>query len=232
MPTGRVGGGGLLARRRLHVERKDRNDRKERDRVTAWAATPSPGDRVAEKIAGLVGQHCACPYDTRLAGAMLRRRAEPAVATTFPSRCTRSVVAGRRHLAAPLPGRAIQRGPDLFLALRQLRQRHLECDALLHLIEIREDPGHDLLVLAVPSLGHIGLRHRLEIHRHFLASRRHRILLVFDTLTYRNVIVSNRDEDCKYHRGRLNAACEAEAAPAKTPQNWAGSRAKLAAGRT
>jgi hypothetical protein len=44
----------------------------------------------------------------------------------------------------------------------------------------------------------------------------------FDTLTYRNVIVSNRDENCKYRHGRLNAAHQPDPSAKKPPQNWAG----------
>jgi hypothetical protein len=44
---------------------------------------------------------------------------------------------------------------------------------LFELIEIGEDPHHNLFVLPVPTLGNIQLRHVFEIHRMFLALRRH-----------------------------------------------------------
>src|SRR2546423_15603713 len=84
------------------------------------------------------------------------------------------VVAGRRDILPALAGRTVQRGPDLFLALRQLRERHLDRDTFLYLIEIREDSGHDRLVLSVPTLRNILLQHRLEVHRRFPRPRNHR----------------------------------------------------------
>ena len=65
------------------------------------------------------------------------------------------IVAGRGDAAAAFPSRTVQRRPDPFLAFRQLGQRHLQRDAFLNLIEIGEDPHHNLFVLPIPTLGNI-----------------------------------------------------------------------------
>ncbi|HUE85960.1 MAG TPA: PQQ-binding-like beta-propeller repeat protein [Vicinamibacterales bacterium] len=91
----------------------------------------------------------------------------------FVPHIQKNAIAGSGNVAPAFPSRTIQRCPHLFLGVCQFCQWHLERDAVLYLIEIRQDPGHNRFVLSIATLRHINLRHALEVHRHLLARTSH-----------------------------------------------------------
>src|SRR5882724_11566660 len=68
---------------------------------------------------------------------------------------------------------AIQRRAHVFLAFRQLRQRHFQRNPCRQLIEIGQDLRNHLLMLSISTLRNIHLRHGLEIHRNLFGPGAH-----------------------------------------------------------
>src|SRR5882762_1579001 len=92
-------------------------------------------------------------------------------------------VAGSHNIAVAFVDGAIERGPYVFLALLQVRQWHPHSYSFRELIEVRENLGHDLLVLSISTLWNIDLRHRLEVHRQFADAAHRGLLCRCKTLT-------------------------------------------------
>src|SRR5689334_13125115 len=74
------------------------------------------------------------------------------------------VVAGSGNVTPALSSRTVERRSHVLFGVCQLCQWHLEGDALLHLIEIRQDLGHDRFVLPMATLRYVSLRHAFEVH--------------------------------------------------------------------
>jgi hypothetical protein len=73
-------------------------------------------------------------------------------------------VGGRGHAASGFAGGAIEGRANFFLGGCEAGEGDFERGTGLQLVKVVEDGGDDDLVLAVASLGDVGLDHCLEVH--------------------------------------------------------------------